>query len=83
MSIPCELTLANKEKFDNRQLKALVLIHGDGFHGYRFDDGDSMFEEEVEAMYRTRRMEIHSARTVKNPDPPIVIASMPARPVPR
>ena len=83
MSLPCGLTLANKEKFDEHQLKALVLINGDGFDGYRFDDADSMFEEEVEVMYRTRRMEIHSARSVKTLDPPIVLSPMPARFVPR
>ena len=87
MSSLCKLTLASKEKFDARQLEALVLMICDSFDEVDSGQGDIMLEEKVqekvEAVYRARQMDIHSAKSVQNPDPPILLASRPMRDTPR
>ena len=85
MSSLCKLTLAVKAKFDARQLEGLVLMVGENFD----EDADSgkgkvflerkLKEKVQEAVYSRRRMEIHKAKAVHNPDPPILRSSMPFR----
>ena len=74
MSFPRELTLVNKEKFDNLQFKVFL-------RDLKVET--VFFEDEVAEMYRMSRINIHLARSVRIPDPPVVLASMPARAVPR